>query len=69
MTTMKDFNGEPLYVGDAIATTMSGYSDLQLMYVYGFTKQKVKLSRHKTLEPDNYCNITKFSNQVAKIVQ
>lgn len=66
---MKDFIGEPLTIGDAVATTMSGYSELKLMYVYGFTKQKVKLSRTKTLDPDNYYNITKFPEQIVRVIQ
>lgn len=66
---MKDFVGEPLKIGDAVATTNSGYSDLKLMYVYGFTKQKIKLSAHKELKPDDYWNCTKFPSQVSKVIQ
>lgn len=66
---MKDFVGEPLAIGDAVATMIRGYSDLRLMYVYGFTKHKIKLSQNKILDENDYWNCTKFPQQVAKLRQ
>lgn len=40
----KDVAGFPLEIGDIIAVTVPGYSDLAIRKVFGFTAKKVKLS-------------------------
>lgn len=57
---MKDFNGIELGVGDEVATTYHGYSDIMKFKVVGFTPQKIKLENGKR-------SVMKFPEQVSYI--
>lgn len=62
---MKDFIGNELKIGDAVATNRDGYTwSLEKVYVVGFTPQKIRLSYKKDEEKGVFL---KYPRQVVKI--
>lgn len=58
---MKDISGKDLSVGQIIAMTVSGYEELQIGTVIGFTPKKVKIQNSGGGDG------SRFPNQVAII--
>ena len=61
---MKDFLGNPLFVGDIIAATQYGYTNMYKYYVVGFGKAKILLSSDKDSVKSE---LSKYPDQVVKI--
>jgi hypothetical protein len=62
---VKDFLGNELIIGDAVATNIGGYTySLEIMYVIGFTEQKIKVSKSIDVGKPVYL---KFPRQIVKI--
>lgn len=47
-----DVTGFPLEIGDLIAVTIPGYSDLCIKKVFGFTPKKIKLGSNQSPSVD-----------------
>ena len=60
---MKDVTGNTLQIGDKVATTVSCYEELQIVYVTGFAPCKIRVNK-ESIEGKGSC---KFPSQVVKI--
>lgn len=50
---MKDFIGNELQLGDAVAVTRKPYHAMEVKYVIGFTPKAVKVSKTKGRNPED----------------